>query len=603
MPLLPAIAELTAKIEERSKDARADYEARMRAAKKDGPARARLTCSNLAHVSAAARADQPALKGLSIPNIGIVTAYNDMLSAHQPFEKYPELIKIAARSAKATAQVAGGVPAMCDGVTQGEPGMELSLFSRDVIALATGVALSHDAFDAAILLGTCDKIVPGLFIGASAFGHLPVIFQPAGPMPSGISNAEKAAVRQRFAEGKATREQLLESESASYHSPGTCTFYGTANTNQMTMELMGLHVPGTAFVNPGTPLRKALVEAAAVRAARITALGQDYQPFYKIASARAFVNAMVGLMATGGSTNHTLHLVAMARAVGIELIWEDFAAVSAVTPLLARIYPNGEADVNHFHAAGGMGLLTRSLLNAGLLNADVDTVWGHGLDSYAREPWLKNDSLDWREGPEASLDKTILRTLDEPFSAHGGLNLLRGNLGRAIVKISAVKPEHQRISAPAMIFESLDAVERAFAAGLLNRDAIIVLRFQGPKANGMPEMHRLATLLGVSLDKGFKVGLVTDGRMSGASGKILAALHVTPEALEGGAIARLQDGDIISIDGPAGTLDVQMEHSALMARLAAQPDLSANNFGVGRELFAHFRATVSAADRGASVLL
>jgi phosphogluconate dehydratase len=603
MPVLPAIAEVTARIATRSRDSRAAYEARMRAAKPQGPARARLACSNLAHVIAAAQQDQQALKAPAIANIGIVTAYNDMLSAHQPFETYPALIKAAARSVKATAQVAGGVPAMCDGVTQGAEGMELSLFSREVIALAAGVALSHDAFDAAILLGTCDKIVPGLFIGASAFGHLPIIFQPAGPMPTGASNAEKQRVRQLYAEGKATREELLDIETRSYHAPGTCTFYGTANTNQVSMELMGLHVPGTAFVNPGTPLRTALIEAAARRAASLTALGNEYRPFYQIAAARNFVNALVGLMATGGSTNHTLHFVAMARAVGLTITWEDFAAISAVTPQIARIYPNGEADVNQFQAAGGTQFLVRTLIDHGLLHDDAETIWGKGLAPYAREPWLNAGVLEWRDGPEKSLDRDILRGADDPFAPDGGLKLLSGALGRAVVKSSAVKPEHQAITAPARVFDSMIAVDAAFAAGELDRDVVVVLRFQGPRANGMPEMHKITPLLGVLQDRGRHVALVTDGRMSGASGKVLAAIHVTPEALDEGPLARVQDGDVITIDAPRGVLDIRVNRDELMARPPARPDLSGNQAGVGRELFARFRAHVGPADLGASVIL
>jgi phosphogluconate dehydratase len=603
MPVLPAIADVTTRIEERSRESRADYEERMRAAKPTGPARMRLACSNLAHVIAAMAEDKSALKGPVIPNIGIVTAYNDMLSAHQPFEAYPALIKDAARKAHATAQVAGGVPAMCDGVTQGAEGMELSLFSRDVIALATGVALSHDAFDAAILLGTCDKIVPGLFMGAAAFGHLPVIFQPAGPMPSGAPNMEKVKVRERYAAGQATREELLDIESRSYHTAGTCTFYGTANTNQMAMELMGLHVPGTAFVNPGTALRKAVVEAAASRAARITALDNDYQPFFQIASARNFVNALVGLMATGGSTNHTLHFVAMARAVGLILTWEDFAEISAVTPLIAKIYPNGEADVNQFQAAGGTQLLARSLLDAGLLHEDIDTIWGRGLVPYTKEPWLKDGALDWRDAPAASLDKTILRSAEEPFSVHGGLQLLTGNLGRAIVKSSAVKPEFHRITAPARVFDSMRDVDAAFESGALNRDVVIVLRFQGARANGMPEMHKIMPLMGVLQERGHRVALVTDGRMSGASGKVLSAIHVTPEALDGGPLARVCDGDIVTVDATRGVLQAQINQDELMSRPAVMADMTNHHFGVGRELFGAFRANVGAPDMGASVIL
>jgi phosphogluconate dehydratase len=597
----PAILAVTDAIAARSRDARADYEQRMRAAKQVGPARANLSCSNLAHVFAAAEGDKPALRAPLIPNIGIVTAYNDMLSAHQPFETYPAAIKAAARRVGATAQVAGGVPAMCDGVTQGAEGMDLSLFSRDVIALAAAVALSHQAFDAAVLLGVCDKIVPGLFIGTAAFGHLPVIFCPAGPMPSGVPNAEKALVRQRYAEGKASRQELLDCEAGSYHSPGTCTFYGTANTNQMCMEMMGLHVPGSAFVNPGTPLRAALTEAAAARAASTTALGNDYAPFFEIASAKAFVNALVGLMATGGSTNHTLHLVAMARAVGLTLTWEDFEAVSDVTPLLARVYPNGQADVNQWQAAGGPALVAQELIRGGLLQTDVNTVWGDDLGIYAKEPWLNDGALAWRDPSEASLDRDIVRSFEDPFSPTGGLKLLTGDLGRGVVKLSAVKAEHQVIEAPARVFSSQEEVERAYGEGRLTGDFVCVVRFQGAKAIGMPELHKLTPLLANLQDKGQKVALLTDGRMSGASGKVLAAIHMTPEALDGGPIAYLRDGDVIRIDGPERRIMVKVD--GLMNRAAATADLTSSHFGAGRELFARFRSLVGSPDSGASAIL
>ncbi len=601
MPAIhPAIVAVTEAIAVRSKDARADYEGRMRAARLTGPARAAMGCSNLAHVFAAAEGDKPALKAPVIPNIGIVTAYNDMLSAHQPFETYPQAIKAAARKAGATAQVAGGVPAMCDGVTQGQAGMDLSLFSRDVIALSTGVALSHEAFDAAILLGVCDKIVPGLFMGASAFGHLPVIFCPAGPMPSGVANSHKAVVRQRYAEGKATREELLEAESGSYHTAGTCTFYGTANTNQMCMEMMGLHVPGSAFVNPGTPLRAALTDAAAVRAAGSTALGNDYAPFFEIASVKAFVNALAGLMATGGSTNHTLHLVAMAGSVGLTLTWEDFEAVSDITPLLARVYPNGQADVNHWQAAGGPAFVAKELIKGGILQTDVKTVWGEGLEIYAKEPWLSDGVLAWRDAPDAPLDREIVRSFDDPFSPSGGLKLLTGNLGRGVTKLSAVKLEHHVIEAPARVFADQHEVERAYAEGRLTGDFVCVVRFQGPKAIGMPELHKLTPLLANLQDRGQKVALLTDGRMSGASGKVLAAIHMSPEALDGGPIAHIRDGDILRIDGHARTLTAKVD--GLMQRPPATADLAREQYGAGRELFGHFRSMVSSPDTGASVM-
>ena len=603
MTLNRTIADVTAEIETRSEALRADYVQRMRAARPDGAARGRLSCANLAHVMAAAGEDKPPLKSLGWPNIGIVTAYNDMLSAHQPYENYPQLIRSAARKAHATAQVAGGVPAMCDGVTQGQPGMELSLFSRDVIAMATAVSLSHDSFDAALMLGICDKIVPGLFIGASAFGHLPIVFVPAGPMPSGLPNKKKAQVRQRYAEGRATRAELMDAESASYHSAGTCTFYGTANSNQMLMELLGLHVPGAAFVHPNTPLRAALTEAAVARAAATTALaGAAYRPMVDVIDARSLVNAVVGLMATGGSTNHTLHLVAMARAVGYLLTWEDMARISSVTPLLTRIYPNGSADVNHFHIAGGMSFLVRELLNGGLLHADVRTIWGDGLQDYAREPLLIDGALQWRDASLESGDRDVLRSLEEAFTPDGGLRLLTGNLGKGIIKVSAVKPEHQVVEAPARVFDSQDAFAAAFKAGELHRDLIAVLRFQGPGANGMPELHRLTPALSSLQDKGFKVALLTDGRMSGASGKVPSAIHVTPGAERGGPLARVRDGDVIRLDAQTGELSVHIDAATFAAREAVQCDRSASHHGMGRELFGHFRSIVSTPDTGACVL-
>jgi phosphogluconate dehydratase len=593
------IAAVTHRIVTRSAAARGDYLARMRAARLRGPARARLSCANQAHVLAASGVDKDALRA-SAPNIGIVTAYNDMLSAHQPFERYPEIIRAAARLAGATAQVAGGVPAMCDGVTQGRDGMELSLFSRDVIALAAAVALSHDAFDAALLLGVCDKIVPGLFIGAAAFGHLPTLFVPAGPMGSGISNQQKAAVRQRYAEGLATREELLAAESAAYHDAGTCTFYGTANSNQMLMELMGLHVPGTAFINPGTALRHALTVAATQR---VVQPGDACLPFAEVVDERAIVNAIVGLMATGGSTNHTIHLIAMARAVGIAIDWEDMADISAVTPLLARIYPNGSADVNQFHAAGGMAFVVRELLRAGLVHDDVQTVWGRGLQKYALEPTLVDARLRWREPPEQALDDAILRRADAPFSTEGGLRLLRGNLGRAIIKTSAVDPRHWRVEAPARVFESQQEFAAAFKRGELDCDVVVVVRGQGPRANGMPELHQLLPSLGALQSHGRQVALVTDGRMSGASGKVPAALHLSPEALDGGLIARLRDGDVLRLDAAAGRLEALMDESELARREPVLPLAGASDFGCGRELFTRLRQQVTTAEQGASLIL
>jgi phosphogluconate dehydratase len=596
--LHPKVKEVTERIRARSRDSRASYLEGIAEAQGRGRSRAQLDCGNLAHVCAAATlADKRHIRRQDSANLGIVTAYNDMLSAHQPLGAYPDIIKEAARAEGCTAQVAGGVPAMCDGVTQGQPGMELSLFSRDTIALATAIALTHNAFDAALCLGVCDKIVPGLVIGALAFGHLPVVFVPAGPMPSGLANKEKARVREAFARGEASRETLLDAESASYHTAGTCTFYGTANSNQMLMEVMGLHIPGAAFVNPGTPLRHALTVAATRRACALARDGTTAMA--EMIDERAIVNAVVGLMATGGSTNHTLHLPAMARAAGILLDWEDFADLSHVTPLLARIYPNGAADVNMFHAAGGMAFLVRELLDAGLLHEDVATVSGRGLRAYASEPHLRESGLTWDAAPARSLEHDVLRSADDPFSPEGGLKLLHGNLGRAVIKVSAVAPEHRVVEAPAAVFDSQDAFLAAFKRGELERDCIAVLRFQGPRANGMPELHKLTPSLSVLQNKGFKVGLLTDGRMSGASGKVPAALHLTPEAVDGGMIARLLDGDIIRLDGERGVLEAKVEKSVLMARIPATH--RAQNSGLGRELFATFRATVGPADQGASL--
>jgi phosphogluconate dehydratase len=598
----PVVEAVTARIVERSADLRGDYLAQMHAARSQQPARANLPCSNLAHVFAASGTDKPALRSV-VPNLGIVTAYNDMLSAHQPLERYPEILRAAARLAGGTAQVAGGVPAMCDGITQGRDGMELSLFSRDVIALATTIALSHEAFDATVLLGVCDKIVPGLFIGAAAFGHLPTLFVPAGPMPSGIPNRAKAEVRQRYAEGQANRDELLAAESASYHDAGTCTFYGTANSNQMLMEVMGLHVPGAAFVNPGTPLRHALTVAAAQRALQSTALdAAHYLPFAQVIDARSIVNAVVGLMATGGSTNHTIHLVAMARAVGVRLNWEDMAELSAATPLLARIYPNGAADVNQFHAAGGMAFVVRELLAAGLLHADVNTVWGPGLAAYATEPWLQDNRLAWRAPPTQSLDDSILRPASRPFSSDGGLKLLRGNLGEAVIKTSAVDPQYWHIEAPARVFESQEALAAALKQGAIEGDFVAVVRGQGPRANGMPELHKLMPALGALLSRGRRVALVTDGRLSGASGKVPAAIHLTPEAVALGPISRLRDGDPIVLDARSDRLEVLVDAATFAARTPVHPDPDVTPAGLGRELFSRLRRGAGSADQGASIL-
>ncbi|HEX9859167.1 MAG TPA: phosphogluconate dehydratase [Paracoccaceae bacterium] len=601
MTLNATIARVTDRIRARSQDSRGTYLERMGKATSAGPVRAHLSCGNQAHAYAAMGPDKAALAEARLPNIGIVTAYNDMLSAHQPYEAYPALIREAARRAGATAQVAGGVPAMCDGVTQGQPGMELSLFSRDVIALAAGVALSHNSFDAALYLGVCDKIVPGLIIAAATFGHVPAVFVPGGPMPSGITNDEKAKVRQRFATGDVGREALMAAEMASYHGPGTCTFYGTANTNQMLMEFMGLHLPGASFVNPNTPLREALTNAAVDRAAAITALGNDYRPAAEILDERAFVNGLVGLMATGGSTNLVLHLPAMARAAGVLLDLQDFADISEVVPLMAKVYPNGLADVNHFHAAGGLGFMIGQLLDAGLLHPDAKTVAGDGLALYRQEPKLRDGQLTWEPGTPASLNDRILRPAGDPFQPTGGLKQLDGNLGRGVIKISAVAPERHVIEAPARIFHNQEAVKTAFKAGEFTSDVVVVVRFQGPRANGMPELHSLTPTLSVLQDRGLRVALVTDGRMSGASGKVPAAIHVSPEAAMGGPLARLRDGDLVRLDADAGTLSVLA--ADFDSRTPVQADLSANSHGIGRELFEAFRRSVGNATEGAAVVV
>ncbi|MBY3083398.1 phosphogluconate dehydratase [Rhizobium laguerreae] len=598
------ISAITDRIVERSKPTRERYLERLRAAASQGVQRSVLGCANLAHgFAVCSPADKDALAGDRIANLGIITAYNDMLSAHQPFEAYPAIIREAAAEAGGVAQVAGGVPAMCDGVTQGQPGMELSLFSRDLIAMSAGVGLSHNMFDAALFLGVCDKIVPGLVIAALSFGHLPSIFVPAGPMTTGLPNDEKSRVRQLFAEGKVGRAELLEAESKSYHGPGTCTFYGTANSNQMLMEIMGFHMPGSSFINPGTPLREALTREAAKRALAITALGNEFTPAGEMIDERSVVNGVVGLHATGGSTNHTLHLVAMARAAGIQLTWQDIAELSEIVPLLARVYPNGLADVNHFQAAGGMGFLIKELLKHGLVHDDVRTVFGQGLQAYTVDARLGEKGAVLREpSPEKSVDPKVLSSIETPFQANGGLKMLRGNLGKAVIKISAVKPERHIIEAPAVIFHSQQELQDAFKEGKLNRDFIAVVRFQGPKANGMPELHKLTPPLGVLQDRGFRVALLTDGRMSGASGKVPAAIHVTPEAVDGGPIARIREGDIIRLDAIKGTLELLVDAADLAEREPVVVDLSDNEFGMGRELFAPFRRAVGPSDQGASVL-
>jgi len=591
---------VTDRIRERSADTRASYLQRMQAAATDHAARERLSCTNLAHGFAASEhVDKERLQGARWPNIAIVTAYNDMLSAHQPFDQYPQLIKAAAREVGAVAQVAGGVPAMCDGITQGQDGMELSLFSRDVIAMATAVSLSHNMFDATLCLGVCDKIVPGMLMGALSFGHLPTLFIPAGPMPTGKANQDKARIRRLYAEGKADRATLLASEAESYHSPGTCTFYGTANSNQMMMEIMGLHLPGAAFVQPRMPLRTALTAAATRRVARLTKLGTDYRPLAQVVDERAIVNAIVGLLATGGSTNHTIHLIAIAACAGIQIGWDDFSSLSAIVPLLARVYPNGQADINRFHDVGGMGFIVRELLGGGLLHSDALTTGGESLADYAREPWLPTAGLAWRDAPYESGDLDVLRPLDNPFSTDGGLKLLAGNLGRAVIKTSAVKPEHRIIEAPAVVFDNQEGVIEAFKAGRLNRDCVVAVRYQGPRANGMPELHQLTPTLSVLLNKGFRVALLTDGRMSGASGAVPAAIHVSPECLANGPLGKLRDGDIVRLDSLSGELNAQVPADVWAERKIEPLRCEATTYGSGRELFAGFRMNVGEAERGA----
>ncbi|MDD9910512.1 MAG: phosphogluconate dehydratase [Ahrensia sp.] len=600
---IAAITDVTERIIERSKPTREPYLDRMRAAAESGPHRGSLSCANLAHGFAACPAsDKEKLAGEVVPNLAIITSYNDMLSAHEPYQRFPPIIKQAARDAGAVAQVASGVPAMCDGVTQGNKGMELSLFSRDVIAMATAVGLSHNMFDAALYLGICDKIVPGLMIGALTFSHLPAIFVPAGPMPSGQPNDEKVRIRQLYAEGKVGRDELLKSESASYHSPGTCTFYGTANSNQMLMEFMGLHLPGASFINPDTPLRDALTREATKRALAITASGNAFTPIGEVIDEKAIVNGVIGLHATGGSTNHVLHLVAIAKAAGIVLTLEDMSDLAACTPLLARVYPNGMADVNHFHAAGGLPYLIGEMVREGHLHEDVKTVNGEGLGSMAREPKLDGNDVVWVDAPKKAANDKILATVSKPFSTEGGLHMLDGNIGRAVIKISAVKEQFHVTEAPVRVFADQESVQAAFKAGELDRDVIVVCRFQGPKANGMPELHRFASPLGVLQDRGHKVALITDGRMSGASGKVPAAIHCTPEAADGGGIAKLRDGDIVRLDARNGTLQALVDEEEWAAREAVTADLSHHDHGMGTELFRCFRKMVCGSDAGASPL-
>lgn len=603
MPRHPVLERVTSRIVARSAATRQAYLARTRAMAGRKVERSHLSCTNLAHAMAA-MPDQAKfrLKAEERPNLAIVSAYNDMLSAHQPLAAFPQWLKEAALESGGTAQFAGGTPAMCDGVTQGQEGMDLSLFSRDVIALATAVALSHQMFDGVLCLGVCDKIVPGLVMGALSFGHLPTVFVPGGPMTTGMGNEEKARTRQLYAEGKIGRAELLEAEMHSYHGPGTCTFYGTANSNQMLMEMMGLHLPGTAFVNPGTPLREALTRESARQALRLVHGGPRYTPIADVLDERAFVNGMVGLLATGGSTNHTLHLVAMAHVAGILLSWDDFHELSAAVPLLARVYPNGKADVNQFQAAGGLPVVIRALLALGLLHDDVTTVAGRGLVDYTREPVLRDGALTWIDGPEATLDDSIVRGADAPFAPDGGIKVLVGELGRAVIKTSAVKPEHQVVEAPAIVFARQDDLLAAFKRGELERDFVAVLPWQGPAACGMPELHKLTPTLTLLQERGFRVAMVTDGRMSGASGKVPAAIHVCPEAISGGDIGKVRDGDIVRVDAPAGTLTVKVPPDEWTARELRRPDLEANRHGVGRDLFATFRRQVSSAETGACTL-
>jgi phosphogluconate dehydratase len=596
----PTIQRVTDRITERSDNARSAYLARIHKASHEGPARSRTSCSNLAHAMAASSAiEKQAIGHGDVPNIGIITAYNDMLSAHQPFETYPAQIKRVAAENGAVAQVAGGVPAMCDGVTQGQEGMDLSLFSRDVIALSTAVALSHDVFDAAIFLGVCDKIVPGMLIGALSFGHLPVIFPPAGPMVSGLSNQEKALVREDYAAGRIGRDELLQSEAAAYHAPGTCTFYGTANTNQMIMELMGLQLPGGSFVNPGTELRGLLTDEAVRCVLQNTSLGDNYIPLGEVIDEKAIVNAVVGLLATGGSTNHTMHMIAIAKAAGITINWDDFSELSTAVPLLTRVYPNGVADVNHFHAAGGLGLVIRELVDAELLHEDVTTILGTGIRKFCDEPFVADGKLDWRRGPTESLDTEILASVAKPFDQEGGLRVVTGNLGRAVVKISAVAKEYRSITAPARVFTSQDDFKRAFNDGELETDFVAVLANQGPSAIGMPELHKLTPYLGLLQNRGFKVALLTDGRMSGASGKVLAAIQAVPEAARGGLLGKIRDGDMITIDSVTGKMNA-MADDAIETRDARTDEISAHSSGIGRELFQAFRERASGAEEGAS---
>jgi phosphogluconate dehydratase len=598
----PVLEAVTKDVIERSRKTRQEYLDRVDAAIEKGPHRSVLACGNLAHGFAACSAsDKADLAGNQKANVAIISSYNDMLSAHEPFREFPDFIKQAAKDAGGVAQFAGGTPAMCDGITQGQPGMDLSLFSRDVIAMSAAIGLSHNMFDAALYLGVCDKIVPGLLIGALSFGHLPAVFVPAGPMPSGLPNKEKVRIRQLYAQGKIGRDELLKSESESYHSPGTCTFYGTANSNQMMVEIMGLHLPGSSFVNPYTPLRDELTREATRQALKFTALGDDYRPIGHVIDEKAILNALIGLLATGGSTNHTIHLIAIARAAGIIINWDDFDRLSKVIPLLTRIYPNGQADVNHFHAAGGMGLLIRELLSHGLLHEDIITIADErGMNSYTKEPKLIDGKITWEDVPEKSLDPEVISTVEQPFAATGGLQLMSGNLGRGVSKISAVAEEHQVVEAPAMVFNDQDEVVAAFKRGEMEKDVIVVLCYQGPKSNGMPELHKLTPPLGVLQDKGFKVALVTDGRMSGASGKVPSAIHMSPECADGSNLSKVRDGDIVSLNTQTGELNVKVDQAELDKRSETPRSPVDNKHGMGRELFENFRNGASSAEQGAS---
>ncbi|OCG09855.1 phosphogluconate dehydratase [Gilliamella apicola] len=596
----PTVKNVTQRIIERSKATRTAYLKKIEDVMLNKVTRSKLPCSNLAHGFAACCIDDKNdLKNILKSNIGIISSYNDMLSAHKPYKLYPEQIRKVLHEVGAVGQMAGGVPAMCDGVTQGEPGMELSLISRDIIAMSVAVGLSHNMFDGALYLGICDKIVPGLLVGALTYGHLPAIFVPAGPMPSGLSNKEKVRIRQLYSEGKASREDLLESEAASYHSSGTCTFYGTANSNQMVIELMGLHLPGSAFVNPETTLRFELTNAAAKQITRLTKQSGNYMPIGKMVDERVIVNGLIALLATGGSTNLTMHIVAIAKAAGIIINWDDISDLSTVVPLLCRIYPNGAADINYFQAAGGTSLLVRELLESGLLHEDVETVVGQGLSHYIKEPILENGKLIFREGPNQSLDENVITSIKKPFNSHGGLKVMSGNIGRAVMKTSAIAPEHQSIEAPAVVFNSQYDLDDEYKAGKLDKDCVVVVRYQGPKAIGMPELHKLITPLGVLQDRGYKVALLTDGRLSGASGKVPAAIHVTPEAYDGGLLSKIKNGDMIRVNGQTGEITLLVDKTELAKRQPHRFDLSNSHIGYGRELFTIIRENLTSAEEGA----